>query len=141
MELDSWKLQGFGDAKISPQLLFLLIFIEDHLNYYKGDMKNISTTKRIFSNIRKRVIRLLLSKGAQNAIDKYYKGKIKGDVVEASKKILLKSWRPLILGEHNKENIALTVKACEALGISKSDIKKALKISKEFPGGLNWSEK
>jgi UDP-N-acetylmuramoylalanine-D-glutamate ligase len=34
MELDSWQLQGFGWAEISPQIAVFTNFMEDHLNYY-----------------------------------------------------------------------------------------------------------
>jgi UDP-N-acetylmuramoylalanine--D-glutamate ligase len=34
MELDSWQLQGFGWAGISPQVAVFTNFMEDHLNYY-----------------------------------------------------------------------------------------------------------
>ncbi len=37
-ELDSWQLQGFADANISPEIGVFTNFSEDHLNYYKGDM-------------------------------------------------------------------------------------------------------
>lgn len=37
-ELDSWQLQGFGWAKISPQIAVFTNFMEDHLNYYHADM-------------------------------------------------------------------------------------------------------
>ena len=36
-ELDSWQLQGFGDAKISPNISIFTTFLDDHLNYYKGN--------------------------------------------------------------------------------------------------------
>ncbi|MCA9365930.1 hypothetical protein KC723_03465, partial [Candidatus Kaiserbacteria bacterium] len=35
MELDSWQLQGFGWAGISPQVAVFTNFMEDHLNYYE----------------------------------------------------------------------------------------------------------
>ena len=38
MELDSWQLQGFGEAKISPNIAVFTTFLPDHQNYYKNDM-------------------------------------------------------------------------------------------------------
>src|SRR3989344_3204668 len=38
LELDSWQLQGFGDAKISPHVAVFTNFLEDHMNYYQGSM-------------------------------------------------------------------------------------------------------
>ncbi|MFC1801892.1 Mur ligase family protein [Patescibacteria group bacterium] len=40
MELSSWQLQGFGDSKISPYISVFTNFLDDHLNYYKGDRQN-----------------------------------------------------------------------------------------------------
>ena len=37
LELDSWKLQGFGEARISPDIAVFTTFYEDHLNYYNAD--------------------------------------------------------------------------------------------------------
>lgn len=34
MELDSWQLQGWGWAEMSPQIAVFTNFMEDHLNYY-----------------------------------------------------------------------------------------------------------
>jgi UDP-N-acetylmuramoylalanine--D-glutamate ligase len=38
LELDSWQLQGFHTENISPQYAVFTNFMEDHMNYYKGDM-------------------------------------------------------------------------------------------------------
>ena len=39
LELDSWQLQGFGDMKISPHIAVFTSFMDDHMNYYKDDLK------------------------------------------------------------------------------------------------------
>ena len=138
MELDSWKLQGFGDAKISPRVAVFTNFYRDHLNYYKGDMKKYFGDKANIFKYQKKDNALIISQSAKNAIQKYYKGKIKSNIVETGKKYFPKSWCPLILGEHNKENIAFAIKACEALGVSKSDIKKCVESFKGVPGRLEF---
>src|SRR3989338_3127728 len=49
MELDSWQLQGFGEAKISPNIAVFSTFLPDHQNYYKNDMdKYFSDKANIF---------------------------------------------------------------------------------------------
>src|SRR3989344_5057804 len=138
MELDSWKLQGFGDAKISPRVAVFTNFYRDHLNYYKGDMKKYFGDKANIFKYQKNGDTLIAGQSAKDAIQKYYKGKIKSNIVETGKKDFSKSWRPLILGEHNKENIAFAIKACEALGVSKSDIKKCVESFKGVPGRLEF---
>ena len=138
MELDSWKLQGFGDAKISPRVAVFTNFYRDHLNYYKGDMKKYFGDKSNIFKYQKNGDTLIAGQSAKDAIQKYYKGKVRSNVVETSKKYFPKSWRPLILGEHNKENIAFAIKTCEVLGISKKDIKKAVESFKGVPGRLEF---
>jgi UDP-N-acetylmuramoylalanine--D-glutamate ligase len=39
LELDSWQLQGFAEQKISPNISIWTTFYQDHMNYYKNDMK------------------------------------------------------------------------------------------------------
>lgn len=39
MELDSWRLQGFHDSKISPHISVFTTFMPDHMNYYNGNIK------------------------------------------------------------------------------------------------------
>lgn len=136
MELDSWKLQGFGDAKISPRVAVFTNFYQDHLNYYKGDVKRYFIDKSNIFKYQKNGDTLIIGQSAREAIGKYYKGKIKNDAVLAGKKDFPKSWKPIILGEHNKENMALAIKACEALGVSKSDIKKGVESFKGVSGRL-----
>src|SRR3989344_7295005 len=138
MELDSWKLQGFGSAKISPQVAVFTNFYRDHLNYYKGDMKKYFSDKANIFKYQKNGDTLIAGQSAKDAIQKYYKGKIKSNVIETGKKYFPKSWHPLILGEHNKENIAFAIKACEAIGVSKSDIKKGVENFKGVPGRLEF---
>ena len=38
LELDSWQLQGFGWAGISPHIAVFTNFMKDHMNYYHNDM-------------------------------------------------------------------------------------------------------
>ena len=45
MELDSWQLQGFGEAKISPHIAVFTTFLADHLDYYNGDMEKYFVDK------------------------------------------------------------------------------------------------
>src|SRR3989338_2505016 len=77
MELDSWKLQGFGSAKISPRVAVFTNFYRDHLNYYKGDMKKYFGDKSNIFKYQKNGDTLIAGKSAKDAIQKYYKNKIK----------------------------------------------------------------
>lgn len=138
MELDSWKLQGFGDAKISPRVAVFTNFYQDHLNYYKGDVKRYFSDKSNIFKYQKKGDTVIIGKSAREAMKKYYNGKIRSNVILAGKKDFPKPWRPIILGEHNQENMALAIKACEALGVSKSEIKKGVENFKGVTGRLEF---
>jgi UDP-N-acetylmuramoylalanine--D-glutamate ligase len=45
LELDSWQLQGWGVAKISPHISVFTTFMRDHMNYYKNDEKRYFADK------------------------------------------------------------------------------------------------
>src|SRR3989344_5839604 len=45
LELDSWQLQGFEDAQISPHIAVFTTFFDDHLNYYKGNQRRYLADK------------------------------------------------------------------------------------------------
>ena len=38
LELDSWQLQGWGEARMSPHIAVFTTIYPDHLNYYKNDL-------------------------------------------------------------------------------------------------------
>lgn len=136
MELDSWKLQGFGDAKISPNIAVFTTFYKDHMNYYKGNMRKYFSDKANIFRYQKKGDTLIAGKSAKEAIKKYYKGKISGSVKEIGIKDFPKTWKTNLLGEHNKENIAFAVSACRELGVSESDIKKGVEKFKGVSGRL-----
>ncbi|MEK7505046.1 MAG: Mur ligase family protein [Patescibacteria group bacterium] len=105
LELDSWQLQGFGEEQISPQIAVFTNFFPDHLNYYKGDMKQYLADKE---NIFK----------YQKAGDTL----IRGESVEK----LPKSWKLKVLGEHNRVNAACAVAVARALKIPEKMIRKTM---------------
>ena len=54
LELDSWQLQGFHDAKISPQVAVFTTFLDDHLLYYKGNRKRYFEDKAAIFRYQKK---------------------------------------------------------------------------------------
>jgi UDP-N-acetylmuramoylalanine--D-glutamate ligase len=57
LELDSWQLQGFEDARASPHISVWTNFLPDHMNYYKGDMDRYFEDKAAISKTRRHVRR------------------------------------------------------------------------------------
>jgi len=54
MELSSWQLQGWGEAKICPNISVFTNLMDDHLNYYKGSVEKYFNDKaKIYTNQNK----------------------------------------------------------------------------------------
>ena len=121
MELSSWQLQGFGEAKISPHISVFTNLMNDHLNYYKGSLDLYFGDKEKICKHQKNEDYIICGE------------KISKKIKSCSKKIIAKkndvprNWKLKIKGEHNLENIACAIKACKILGVSESVIKKAVK--------------
>lgn len=137
MELDSWQLQGFGDARISPQIAVFTNLMNDHQNYYKNNMEKYFADKANIYRWQKEGDCLIT--GAKTA--KLIKGKeeangINGRLIIADSKKNPRGWETKLLGEHNRQNIALAIETVKALGIKENIIKKAVAKFKGLSGRL-----
>jgi len=136
MELDSWQLQGFGEAGISPEIAVFTTFLPDHLNYYKGDMeKYFSDKANIYRNQKEEDILFMRPKVAKFIGEKDHQN-IKGDSFIVDKKLIPKNWKIKLLGEHNLENIALAIAVAMEVGVPEKIIKKTVENFKGVPGRL-----
>ncbi|MDB5204359.1 MAG: UDP-N-acetylmuramoylalanine--D-glutamate ligase [Candidatus Taylorbacteria bacterium] len=141
LELDSWQLQGFGDAKISPRIAIFTAFMHDHTNYYKSTPE-MSGHERYFadkSNIylyQKRGDTLVAGETISNVIASKPHGD--GELTIARRSDVSVDWKPKIIGEHNVSNIACAIEACKAIGISIEDIKKGVESFLGVEGRLQF---
>jgi len=136
MELDSWQLQGFGEAKISPSVSVFINFLDDHLNYYKGDKKRYFNDKANIFCYQKKEDCLIVSHQANEAIKKYFKGKIKSEILIVNGSDMPSKWKTRILGKHNLRNTVLAIKVAQVLGVKEEIIRKAVEEFKGVPGRL-----
>ncbi|MDD5152897.1 MAG: UDP-N-acetylmuramoyl-L-alanine--D-glutamate ligase [Candidatus Pacebacteria bacterium] len=134
-ELDSWQLQGFGDAKISPEVAVFTNFLSDHMNYYRGDMEMYFNDKANIFKYQKKGDTLILGEQSEKEIKKR-KVKVEGRVVVAHPNILPKSWKVKIPGEHNRKNIACAILVCRTLGVPEKFIKRGVETFAGVPGRL-----
>jgi len=139
LELDSWQLQGFGDSKISPDISVFTNFLPDHLNYYKGSLTNYFKDKANIFKYHKKDNYLVLSRQALKEVKKRYKGRIKGQTIINNS--FPKNWKIKLIGEHNRDNLALGIRVLEVLGLKKSFIKKAVEEYQGVPGRLEFIKK
>ncbi len=131
LELDSWQLQGFGEAKISPHIAVFTNLLSDHMNYYKGDVQKYFADKANIFLWQKEGDFLIAGEAIGQKIEKDYGGKFKGKLIMTGISSLPTGWKLLIPGEHNRLNAAFAFAATSVLGLPDEEIKKAME---SFPG-------
>ena len=135
-ELDSWQLQGFGDAKCSPQIALFTTLYPDHLNYYNGDLDQYLADKANIFLYQKPEDTLVLGTQCLQLIKSRYGEQIHSHMVVAGNDDLPKEWKLMIPGEHNRYDAALALAGARALQIPDDISKKALESFKGVPGRL-----
>lgn len=130
-ELDSWQLQGFGDAKMSPEVAVFTTFLDDHANYYKGDVDQYLADKANIFLYQNSTDTLVLGEQCAALVEEKYGDRIHAHTVKAGAQDFRADWSLTVPGEHNRYNAALAVEAARALAIDDDVIRKALE---EFPG-------
>ncbi|HEX4799087.1 MAG TPA: UDP-N-acetylmuramoyl-L-alanine--D-glutamate ligase [Candidatus Paceibacterota bacterium] len=141
MELDSWQLQGFGTYEISPHISVFTNFMEDHLNYYGGDMdayfkdkanifrfqeeSNVFvTTREVFERAR--------------AFAQKEGFELNQDIKIVDTSLLPDDCVLAIPGEHNRLNAALALEALRAIGLTDEEIFQWLGTFTGVPGRLEY---
>ncbi|OGD78676.1 UDP-N-acetylmuramoylalanine--D-glutamate ligase [Candidatus Collierbacteria bacterium RIFOXYB1_FULL_49_13] len=137
LELDSWQLQGFGEAKISPQIAVFTNLMPDHMNYYKNDMERYFEDKANIFLYQGKEDTLVAGSEILDKIKSKYGDKLKGRVVEVVDG-LPSEWELSLAGVHNRYNAALAVGAGRALGISEDLLVKAVGTFKPVEGRLEY---
>ncbi len=130
MELDSWQCQGFGESKISPNIAVFTTFMNDHMNYYQGDMDRYFADKANIYRFQKEDDILILGSQVASLVKKIDGQKLKQQII-TPKISSVASWKLKMPGEHNLYNSLLAMTAAQALGVKDSVIKK---VVQNFPG-------
>lgn len=136
MELDSWQLQGFGEAKISPRVAVFTNLMMDHMNYYKGDMERYFEDKANIFLYQKKSNTLVAGMEIGVKIKDKYGEKVKGKLVEVCAADFPTDWKLSLPGEHNRFDAALAIAAGRALGIAETDIEEAVASFEAVEGRL-----
>ncbi len=136
LELDSWKLQGFGDARLSPQVAVFTTFFDDHLNYYKGDRAAYLADKANIFAYQGPEDTLVLGKQCAATVIEKYGENIDSRVVIAGEEKLPDTWALKLPGVHNRYDAALALSAVHALGIDDDTSRKTLESFAGVPGRL-----
>lgn len=132
-ELDSWQLQGFGEARISPHISVFTSFMPDHMNYYKDNMKDYFADKANIFKYQKKGDILIVRPHIEKIIPKNIKSKL---IVTDVKNIT--NYKFIVPGEHQRENLTCAVEVAKQFKIPETNIKKAVKNFKGLEGRLQY---
>ena len=135
-ELDSWQLQGFGDARRSPDIAVFTTLLSDHMNYYKDDMDAYLADKANIFLYQDLEDTLVLGSQCAELVEEKYGERIKAHRVVAGAHDFRADWTLKVPGEHNRYNAALATEAARALEIGDDAIKAALEAFEGVPGRL-----
>ena len=141
MELDSWQLQGFGEYKISPHVAVFTNFMEDHMNYYGGNMDAYFADKaHIFMHQEDSGV-LITTETVFSRTKEFAKGKditLGQEVRLVDSSILPDDCLLAMPGEHNRLNAALATEALRAIGLTDDEIFAGLATFPGVPGRLEY---
>jgi UDP-N-acetylmuramoylalanine--D-glutamate ligase len=133
LELDSWQLQGFEDARISPHISVWTNFLPDHMNYYKGDMNRYFQDKAAIARFQKSGDYFITTQGIKETIESRF-GPLQGNC--ATDPTIPDDWDVALLGEHNRRNAAFACAAARSMGVADEVIKKTFKKFSGLSGRL-----
>lgn len=128
LELSSWQLQGFHDAKLSPNVSVFTNIYPDHLNRYKDMDDYIFDKKAIY--LYQRGMDFCVFNGDQPEC-----AALCGEAPAGKDLFYLKDvpehWGIKLPGRHNRSNIAGALTVCTKLGV---DIEAVREVTEQFLG-------
>lgn len=136
LELDSWQLQGFGEARLSPHVAVFTTLYPDHENYYKNNPEQYLADKANIFLYQNESDTLVLGKQCAAVIIEKYGEMVESKTVVADELKLPDMWTLLIPGMHNRYNAALALVTARELDIDDSVSRRALESFKGVPGRL-----
>ncbi len=139
MELDSWQLQGFGWAGISPAIAVFTTFMEDHLNYYERGGKSHDEAMSDYFTDKAQIFlhqeesgTFITTPAVFEWVKKVLPKETLGqEIVLADTSVLPEDMLLSMPGEHNRLNAALAYEALKAVGLTDDEIFEGLA---SFPG-------
>ncbi|HUC89125.1 MAG TPA: UDP-N-acetylmuramoyl-L-alanine--D-glutamate ligase [Candidatus Paceibacterota bacterium] len=130
-ELDSWQLQGFGEAKISPHISVFTTFMPDHMNYYKNDMNKYFDDKANIFKFQKANDILIIRPDMKKLIPKDIKSKL---IIIKRKDI--EDYNFTVPGKFQQENLTCAIEVAKQFDIPIKNIKKVVTNFKGIEGRL-----
>lgn len=144
-ELDSWQLQGFGEAKISPHISVFTSFMPDHMNYYGNNMKKYFEDKANIFKYQKKNDVLIIRPDVKKLIQNFpstLQGEGRGEVLKSRLIVVniknVDKYKFAVPGKFQKENLACAVEVAKQFNIPDSKISQAIKNFKGLEGRLQY---
>ncbi len=146
MELDSWQLQGFGWAGISPSVSVFTSFMPDHLNYYQTGGRNYKDAMVQYFTDKAQIFLHQDQSGTlvtTPAVFAWVKQvfpdvKLDQELVLTDASVIPDEAVLAMPGEHNRLNAALAYEALRAVGLSEAEILNGLASFPGVPGRLEY---
>jgi UDP-N-acetylmuramoylalanine--D-glutamate ligase len=147
-ELDSWQLQGFGEAHslreegvrqgpLSPHIAVFTTLMPDHMNYYNDSMDAYLADKaHIFLHQHKDDI-CIIGRQVEQVLAPY-KERMQGRCIVADETTVPHGLSLNLPGIHNRYNAGLAVAAAQAYGVRDTLIEEALLSFTAVPGRLEY---
>jgi UDP-N-acetylmuramoylalanine--D-glutamate ligase len=135
LELSSWQLQGFHDAKLSPSASVFTNIYPDHLNRYSGMDEYINDKKAVYAYQKGNDFCVFngdqsetraLSKEAPARCEFFNTRDVPGD------------WSIKLPGLHNRQNIAAALNLCKNLGVPEQVIRSTVEEFRGVEHRLQW---
>jgi len=134
LELDSWQLQGFHGAQLSPHIGVFTTFMADHMNYYPSMERYFYDKSAIFAYQREDDV-CVVGRQVEEQLNKYG-GACPGQKVVADARSVPSDWVVRMPGEHNRYNAGCALEVVRTLGVDDEKSKKALETFAGVPGRL-----
>jgi UDP-N-acetylmuramoylalanine--D-glutamate ligase len=138
LELDSWQLQGWGEAKMSPRIAVFTTFYQDHLNYYKDTPAQYLADKANIFLYQNDTDVLIVGKQCAPIIIEKYGEQIESETHIVDELKLPDTWTLHIPGIHNRYNASLALAVARTLGIDDAISRTALESFAGVPGRLEF---
>jgi UDP-N-acetylmuramoylalanine--D-glutamate ligase len=144
MELDSWQLQGFGWAGISPQVAVFTNFMDDHLNYYSRGGKSYEEAMELYFTDKAQIFLHQEESGVLVTTPEVFEWvrqvfpqlTLGQELVLADVSVLPEDMLLSMPGEHNRLNAALAYEALKRVGLTDDEIFDGLATFPGVPGRL-----
>ena len=145
MELDSWQLQGWGWAKMSPQIAVFTCFMEDHLNYYMTAGRSKAEAMDVYFADKANIFKYQEESGVLVTTPEVFERAKQMSGVTLGQAVVLADASSIpedsllaMPGEHNRLNAALAYEALKAVSLTDEEIFPALASFSGVEGRLQY---